>query len=35
LAMPAKLRRLGLHLGNREERILDLCCGHGEALDAL
>jgi len=34
-AMPAKLRRLGFHLANPQAAILDLCCGHGEALDAL
>lgn len=33
--MPAKLARLGLDQAPRDARILDLCCGHGEALDAM
>jgi SAM-dependent methyltransferase len=33
--MPAKLRRLGLTDEFREQEILDMCCGHGEALDVL
>lgn len=32
-AMPAKLARLGLLKAPRDTRLLDLCCGHGEALD--
>lgn len=31
--MPAKLARLGLLDASREIELLDLCCGHGEALD--
>jgi len=34
-AMPGKLRRLGLGSAPRDAAVLDLCCGHGEALDAL
>jgi SAM-dependent methyltransferase len=34
-AMPAKLARLGVLGCSRDLRILDLCCGNGEALDAL
>jgi len=34
-AMPRKLRLLGIHKADRDVAILDLCCGHGEALDAL
>jgi ubiquinone/menaquinone biosynthesis C-methylase UbiE len=34
-AMPRKLEMLGLHRAARSIRILDLCCGNGEALDAL
>lgn len=34
-AMPAKLSRLGVDRAKREASILDLCCGHGEALDCL
>lgn len=34
-ALPAKLERLGLAETDRSIRILDLCCGNGEALDAL
>ena len=30
-----KLRRLGLFGEQRSSRILDLCCGHGEALDVM
>jgi len=33
--MPAKLRRLGLGLQHSDKSVLDVCCGHGEALDAL
>ena len=33
--MPGKLRRLGLGSAPRDAAVLDLCCGHGEALDAL
>ena len=35
LAMPGKLRRLGVHQAPRDAAILDMCCGHGEALNAL
>ncbi len=31
--MPAKLAKLGLLDAPREIELLDLCCGHGEALD--
>ncbi len=31
--MPAKLERLGLMDAPRDIQLLDLCCGHGEALD--
>jgi SAM-dependent methyltransferase len=34
-AMPEKLALLGLDQAPRSARILDLCCGNGEALDAL
>lgn len=34
-AMPAKLARLGLTPAQKDLEILDLCCGHGEALAAL
>ena len=34
-AMPAKLELLGLAQAPRSARILDMCCGCGEALDAL
>lgn len=34
-AMPDKLAALGLGEADRSEKILDLCCGHGEALEAL
>jgi ubiquinone/menaquinone biosynthesis C-methylase UbiE len=34
-AMPAKLRRLGMDCAPRDAAILDLCCGHGEALECL
>src|SRR6266576_3598537 len=34
-AMPEKLRRLGIAEADRNARILDLCCGTGEALDTL
>lgn len=34
-AMPAKLEALGLSCADRSARILDLACGHGEALDAM
>lgn len=34
-AMPEKLQRLGVSEADRNARILDLCCGSGEALDAL
>jgi ubiquinone/menaquinone biosynthesis C-methylase UbiE len=33
--MPAKLTALGLSEADRSHSILDLCCGHGEALEAL
>lgn len=33
--MPAKLRKLGLDQAPRGIDILDMCCGHGEALDLL
>jgi len=33
--MPAKLARLGLTPEHRHLDVLDVCCGHGEALDAL
>lgn len=34
-AIPRKLRKLGLEGGTTNVRILDLCCGNGETLDAL
>lgn len=34
-AMPGKLALLGIDRAPRSARILDLCCGNGEALDAL
>lgn len=34
-AMPAKFRKLGIDKLDRNSRILDLCCGAGEALDTL
>jgi ubiquinone/menaquinone biosynthesis C-methylase UbiE len=34
-AMPDKLKLLGLDRANRSDTILDLCCGNGEALNAL
>lgn len=34
-ALPGKLRGLGVDRAEPDEAILDLCCGHGEALDAL
>lgn len=34
-AMPGKLRMLGADRADRNIRVLDLCCGNGEALDAL
>lgn len=34
-AMPEKLRRLGIAEVDRNAKILDLCCGTGEALDTL
>jgi ubiquinone/menaquinone biosynthesis C-methylase UbiE len=34
-AMPAKLALLGIDKAPRSARILDLCCGNGEALDTL
>src|SRR6516164_9708151 len=34
-AIPAKLRKLGLDTADRNARVLDLCCGNGETLDAL
>jgi len=34
-AFPRKLRLLGIDRAHRNARILDLCCGHGEALAEL
>jgi ubiquinone/menaquinone biosynthesis C-methylase UbiE len=34
-AMPAKLAMLGLTAASRDARVLDMCCGHGEALDSM
>jgi ubiquinone/menaquinone biosynthesis C-methylase UbiE len=34
-AIPGKLRKLGVDSADRNARILDLCCGNGETLDAL
>jgi ubiquinone/menaquinone biosynthesis C-methylase UbiE len=33
--MPEKLQALGLTPAQKHLRVLDLCCGHGEALDCL
>ena len=33
--MPAKLVRLGLTPEFKDKEVLDMCCGHGEALDSL
>jgi ubiquinone/menaquinone biosynthesis C-methylase UbiE len=33
--MPAKLARLGLSPEQNDCELLDMCCGHGEALDSL
>jgi SAM-dependent methyltransferase len=33
--MPEKLARFGLREADRRARILDMCCGHGEALQVL
>lgn len=35
MQMPAKLARLGLTPAHASASVLDMCCGHGEALDAL
>jgi SAM-dependent methyltransferase len=34
-AMPGKLARIGLATAPRDIRVLDMCCGHGEALQVL
>ena len=34
-AIPDKIRKLGLSTADRNTRVLDLCCGNGETLDAL
>ncbi len=34
-AFPRKLRLLGIDRADRRSRVLDVCCGHGEALEEL
>lgn len=35
MAMPPKLAKIGLTSAHKSKAVLDMCCGHGEALDAL